>query len=97
VQVHCEAIYAEYIGLDYELALDLHLYHYVFRDMVSWAMANGKSPFAGSKQVLRYLSRYIHRVVISNRRLIAADEASSPAFRTLAGLKASASAFVWSP
>ena len=33
------------------------------------------SPFAGPKQVLRYLSRYTHRVAISNRRLIAADHA----------------------
>jgi Putative transposase/Transposase zinc-binding domain len=33
-----------------------------------------KDPFAGPKQVLRYLSRYTHRVAISNRRLIAADE-----------------------
>src|SRR5215813_5485920 len=34
-----------------------------------------KAPFAGPKQVLRYLSRYTHRVAISNRRLIAADNA----------------------
>ena len=33
-----------------------------------------KAPFAGPKQVLRYLSRYTHRVAISNRRLVAADE-----------------------
>jgi hypothetical protein len=33
-----------------------------------------KAPFAGPKQVLRYLSRYTHRVAISNRRLIAADD-----------------------
>ena len=32
-----------------------------------------KRPFAGPKQVLAYLSRYTHRVAISNRRLIAAD------------------------
>src|SRR5436189_3160828 len=32
-----------------------------------------KEPFAGPKQVLRYLSRYTHRVAISNRRLVAAD------------------------
>jgi hypothetical protein len=32
-----------------------------------------KAPFAGPKQVLRYLSRYTHRVAISNRRLIATD------------------------
>ena len=33
-----------------------------------------KRPFAGPKAVLAYLSRYTHRVAISNRRLIAADE-----------------------
>jgi Putative transposase/Transposase zinc-binding domain len=33
-----------------------------------------REPFAGPKQVLRYLSRYTHRVAISNRRLISADE-----------------------
>ncbi len=31
-------------------------------------------PFAGPKAVLAYLSRYTHRVAISNRRLIALDE-----------------------
>jgi hypothetical protein len=35
-----------------------------------------KEPFAGPEQVLRYLSRYTHRIAISNRRLIAADEKS---------------------
>jgi hypothetical protein len=39
-----------------------------------------KAPFAGPKQVLRYLSRYTHRVAISNRRLIAADD-TGVAFR----------------
>jgi hypothetical protein len=32
-----------------------------------------KKPFAEPKQVLRYLSRYTHRIAISNRRLMAAD------------------------
>jgi len=32
-----------------------------------------KRPFAGPKTVLAYLSRYTHRVAISNRRLVAAD------------------------
>jgi hypothetical protein len=35
-----------------------------------------KRPFAGPKAVLAYLSRYTHRVAISNSRLIAADETS---------------------
>jgi Putative transposase/Transposase zinc-binding domain len=34
-----------------------------------------KEPFAGPEQVLRYLARYTHRVAISNRRLVAADDA----------------------
>jgi hypothetical protein len=35
-----------------------------------------KRPFTGPKAVLAYLSRYTHRVAISNRRLIALDERS---------------------
>ena len=35
-----------------------------------------KRPFAGPKAVLAYLSRYTHRVALSNRRLIAVDERS---------------------
>jgi Putative transposase/Transposase zinc-binding domain len=35
-----------------------------------------KRPFAGPKAVLAYLSRYTHRVAISNRRLIAVDQHS---------------------
>jgi len=33
-----------------------------------------KAPFAGPEAVLRYLSRYTHRVAISNRRLVAAHD-----------------------
>ena len=39
-----------------------------------------KEPFAGPEPVLRYLSRYTHRVAISNRRLVA-DEDGGVAFR----------------
>lgn len=39
-----------------------------------------KRPFAGPKAVLAYLSRYTHRVAISNRRLVKAD-ASGVSFR----------------
>jgi hypothetical protein len=46
--IHDDAIYAEYIGLNYDVALDLHLYHYIFRDMVSWAIANGYKWFRSS-------------------------------------------------
>lgn len=43
-----DALYAEYIGLDYSVALTLHLYHYAVRGMTSWAMANGYKWFRSS-------------------------------------------------
>jgi len=46
--IHEAAFYAEYIGLDYEVALDLHLYHLMYRDMVSWAITNGYKEFRSS-------------------------------------------------
>ena len=39
---------------------------------IDWVVY-AKAPFAGPKQVLRYLSRYTHRIAISNRRLLSAD------------------------
>ncbi len=35
--VHAETMFAEYLGLDYSVAIRLHLYHYIFRDLVNWA------------------------------------------------------------
>lgn len=35
-----------------------------------------KRPFAGPEQVLSYLSRYTHRIALSNRRLVALDDHS---------------------
>ncbi|EAQ35722.1 hypothetical protein NB311A_12899 [Nitrobacter sp. Nb-311A] len=46
--VEGDEIFAEYIGLDYHFALDLHLYHYVSRDVISWAMAHGYKRFRSS-------------------------------------------------
>ena len=36
-----ETLYGEYLGLDYSIALKLHLYFTVMRDIISWAIANG--------------------------------------------------------
>src|SRR5439155_17637554 len=36
--LHGDTIYDEYLGLDYSVALDLHLYFSTFRDIVQWAM-----------------------------------------------------------
>jgi len=46
--VHGDTMFAEYLGLDYGVALKLHLYHYVFRDLVQWAIANGYRWFESS-------------------------------------------------
>lgn len=38
----CEdAIYDECIGLDYDVALDLHLYFYTLRDIIAWSLQHG--------------------------------------------------------
>jgi predicted N-acyltransferase len=36
-----DAVYDECIGLDYSVALDLHLYFYTLRDIISWALRQG--------------------------------------------------------
>jgi hypothetical protein len=40
---------------------------------IDWVVY-AKQPFAGPAEVLRYLSRYTHRIAISNRRLVSAGE-----------------------
>jgi len=42
---------------------------------IEWVVY-AKEPFGGPEAVLAYLSRYTHRVAISNRRLVSADETS---------------------
>jgi predicted N-acyltransferase len=46
--VQGDSLYAEYVGFDYAVALDLHLYHYVVRDMISWAISKGYKWFRSS-------------------------------------------------
>ena len=36
--IHGDALYDEYLGLDYSVALDLHLYFCTFRDLMRWAI-----------------------------------------------------------
>jgi len=38
--VHGDTIYDECIGLDYRVALDLHLYFYTLRDVIRWGIAH---------------------------------------------------------
>src|SRR6266850_8571436 len=46
--VQGDSLYAEYVGFDYTVALDLHLYHYVVRDMISWGIGKGYTRFRSS-------------------------------------------------
>jgi hypothetical protein len=46
--VQDDTICSEYIGLDYSVALDLHLYFVVLRDLMSWAMVHGYRSFHSS-------------------------------------------------
>jgi predicted N-acyltransferase len=39
--IHDGKIYDECLGLDYAVALDLHLYFYTLRDVLTWAMNQG--------------------------------------------------------
>jgi predicted N-acyltransferase len=46
--VHDGAIYDEYLGLDYRVAFDLHLYFYTLRDILRWALAQGLHSYYSS-------------------------------------------------
>jgi hypothetical protein len=46
--VHDGTIYDEYLGLDYSVALDLHLYFYTIRDILTWAIENGLTFYCSS-------------------------------------------------
>jgi len=58
------------IGAESENAFERLLDASVKHDWVVYA----KPPFGGPEQVLKYLSRYTHRIAISNRRLVAMDD-----------------------
>jgi hypothetical protein len=63
--------YGDHTGLTDRSAFDAYIMPVRKVDWVVYA----KAPFAGPEQVLRYLSRYTHRIAISNHRLVAADAA----------------------
>jgi len=46
--LHGDELWDEYIGLDYSVALDLHLYFYTFRDTVQWAINHGYKWYCSS-------------------------------------------------
>jgi hypothetical protein len=42
-------MFGEYLGFDYAVALDLHLYHLVMRDVITWAIAHGYKTLRSSE------------------------------------------------
>ncbi len=46
--VHEGVIYDDYLGLDYSVAHDLHLYFKTFRDILSWSVAQGLTAYRSS-------------------------------------------------
>jgi hypothetical protein len=63
-------LFGDHVGLSDRRAFLRHLAPLRKKKWVVYA----KPPFAGPEAVLAYLSRYTHRVAISNRRLISLDE-----------------------
>jgi len=72
-----DTICDEYIGIDYQSSVSSGLYHYTFRDIVTWALANGLKAYASTglcydpklhlKQELVPLDLYVrHRSAIGN-------------------------------
>src|SRR5438067_6553073 len=46
--VHQGTIYDDYLGLDYAVALDLHLYFHTLRDILSWSLRQGLQRYRSS-------------------------------------------------
>ncbi|HSP46115.1 MAG TPA: GNAT family N-acetyltransferase [Chthoniobacterales bacterium] len=46
--VHDGTIYDDYLGLDYRVALNLHLYFHTLRDILSWSLAQGLTRYRSS-------------------------------------------------
>jgi hypothetical protein len=63
--------FGDHVGLNERRAFLRHIAPLRMKNWITYA----KPPFSGPEAVLAYLSRYTHRVAISNRRLIALDEA----------------------
>jgi hypothetical protein len=67
---NCSLFFGEYTGLADPAAFARWLAPLRTCEWVVYA----KGPFAGPEAVLEYLSRYTHRVAISNQRLLAFDD-----------------------
>lgn len=70
--IESRTIYTEYIGLDYSVAIKLHLYFYATRDVIDWAIAHGFTSLVSSglgyapkrqlRHVLEPLDLYVRHV-----------------------------------
>jgi len=57
-----DCLFSEYVGFDYTIALDLHLYHYIVRDILNWAIANDYKWIRSSG--LNYMPKFRMRHVL---------------------------------
>lgn len=60
--VERDELFYEYVGLDYTVALDLHLYHYVTRDLFNWAVAHGYTCICSTGLNYEPKYRFRHRL-----------------------------------
>jgi predicted N-acyltransferase len=81
--VHDNTIYDEYIGLDYAVALDLHLYFITYRDIINWAVAHGLKVYASAP--LNYEPKLHLRCLLAPLDLYVTHSSSwiNPFFRRL--------------
>lgn len=54
-----DALYSEYMGLDYSVALDIHLYFIIMRDVIEWAIRQGFRSYCSTG--LNYEPKYHFR------------------------------------
>ena len=63
-------IYHEYVGFDYSVAFNLHLYYRVFHDIVEWTIANGyRELHSGSPQRYRHLRQSLDPIDLYVRHI----------------------------
>src|SRR4051812_5884990 len=57
-----DSVYSEYMGLDYRVALDIHLYFIIMRDVIEWAIENKLKRYCSTD--LNYEPKYHFRFTL---------------------------------
>jgi len=74
----CKAISRDNKAPDLSASVDGPLDHVLYKCVGSMKKVLMSRPFAGPQQVLDYVGRYMHRVAISNNRLLDIEKRSGP-------------------